>query len=173
MTATSSRVVALLRGGKARATAHATTTGSIRIGSLRAGRYRLRVVATDARGAISVTERAAYIGRIRNLAREFGGATRQFVDPTFRLVQLQPVAIAPEGVRKDDVGPRIHELLVQSRHFLGPVNGPELGRLTRSETSSEEVRARGAIGEENPASGQQVGERCPHVLHRSSARRSA
>jgi glycyl-tRNA synthetase alpha chain len=47
----------------------------------------------DARGAISVTERAAYIGRVRNLAR---GVAQAYHDARERLgfPMLQPVAKA-------------------------------------------------------------------------------
>jgi glycyl-tRNA synthetase alpha chain len=49
----------------------------------------------DARGAISVTERAAYIGRIRNLSRSVAQAyyaSRESLDPPFPLAPREWVA---------------------------------------------------------------------------------
>jgi glycyl-tRNA synthetase alpha chain len=52
----------------------------------------------DARGAISVTERAAYIGRIRNLAR---AVAQSYVDSRARLgFPLAPKAWADETLAK-------------------------------------------------------------------------
>jgi len=52
----------------------------------------------DARGAISVTERAAYIGRIRNLSRQVAKAyyvSRENLDPPFPLAPREWVAQMP------------------------------------------------------------------------------
>lgn len=54
----------------------------------------------DARGAISVTERAAYIGRIRKLARDVAQAyyeSRQRLDPPFPLAPREWVAQMPNN----------------------------------------------------------------------------
>jgi glycyl-tRNA synthetase alpha chain len=54
----------------------------------------------DARGAISVTERAAYIGRIRNLARAVAAA---YLDSRKRLgFPMAPKAWADEVIAKID-----------------------------------------------------------------------
>jgi glycyl-tRNA synthetase alpha chain len=54
----------------------------------------------DARGAISVTERAAYIGRIRNLARSVAAA---YLDSRKRLgFPMAPKAWADEVIAKLD-----------------------------------------------------------------------
>tara|TARA_R110002073_G_scaffold115350_1_gene253065 strand:- start:1174 stop:2097 length:924 start_codon:yes stop_codon:yes gene_type:complete len=53
----------------------------------------------DARGAISVTERAAYIGRIRNLARNVAKAyyaSRENLDPPFPMAPREWVAQMPK-----------------------------------------------------------------------------
>ncbi len=55
----------------------------------------------DARGAISVTERAAYIGRIRKLARDVAQAyyeSRERLDPPFPMAPREWVAQMPNNV---------------------------------------------------------------------------
>jgi glycyl-tRNA synthetase alpha chain len=56
----------------------------------------------DARGAISVTERAAYIGRIRNISRDVARSykeSRRRLDPPF---PMAPRAWADEVVAQMD-----------------------------------------------------------------------
>ncbi|MBY0498709.1 MAG: glycine--tRNA ligase subunit alpha [Nitrosomonas sp.] len=56
----------------------------------------------DARGAISVTERAAYIGRIRNLSRQVARAyydSRANLNPSFPLAPREWVAQMPDRVK--------------------------------------------------------------------------
>ena len=55
----------------------------------------------DARGAISVTERAAYIGRIRNLSRQVAKAyyvSRENLGPPFPMAPREWVAQMPNSV---------------------------------------------------------------------------
>jgi len=56
----------------------------------------------DARGAISVTERAAYIGRIRNLAR---GVSQSYFDSRVRagFPMCRPGALEQLGIKLDDL----------------------------------------------------------------------
>ena len=51
-------------------------------------------------------------------AGDLGGPPVELVDAVLRVVQLQPVARAAEGIGEDDVGAGIDEILVQRRDLL-------------------------------------------------------
>ena len=80
-----------------------------------------------------------------------GGFLAGIEHPIFGLVQLEPLTSTPEGVREDDVGAGVDELLVQRRHPLRAVDVPELGWLARRESHGEVVRAGGTVGEDDLA----------------------
>ena len=95
---------------------------------------------TTGRGAASATSRASSAARLVELEHAVLG-----------VVQLQPVPVAAERVREDDVGARVDERPVQLLHPFGMVDVPELGRLARLEAHLEVVRAGRAVGEQHPA----------------------
>jgi hypothetical protein len=108
--------------------------------------------------------------RVGDLAGEFGGALGQLVGTRLGLVQLEAVRVAPEGVGEDEVGAGVDEALVQALHPLGVIDRPELGRLTRGEALHEVVGARGAVGEQWAAGGQEIRERGTHRVQATPGR---
>ena len=58
-------------------------------------------------------------GLVGHRAGDFGGALVELMNAVLRMVQLQPMARAAEGIGQDDVGAGIDEVLVQRGDLFG------------------------------------------------------
>jgi hypothetical protein len=72
----------------------------------------------------------------------------QFRHPVSRLVKLQTVPGAAEGVGQDDVGSCFHECTLQLRDPIGMIGVPKFGCVTRLQAAFEQVAAGRAVGEQ-------------------------
>ena len=82
-------------------------------------------------------------------ARAFAaGGHIDLAHPVLGLVQLEPVAVAAEGVGQDDVGARLDEAAMQSLHALGMLEVPHFRRVAGDQAHLEQIGAGGAVGEQ-------------------------
>jgi len=85
-------------------------------------------------------------------------------------VQLQAMTITPEGVRQDDVGAGVDELLMETDDALRMIGDPELRRLTRLETNLEVVGACGSVREKGSTEREEVLQARSHEANASPSR---
>ncbi|NCZ92729.1 MAG: betaine--homocysteine S-methyltransferase, partial [Actinobacteria bacterium] len=83
---------------------------------------------------------------------------------------LQAMTITPEGVRQDDVGAGVDELLMETDDALRVIGDPELRRLTRLETNLEIVGAGGTVSEKGPTEREEVLQARSHDANASPSR---
>ena len=101
-------------------------------------------------------------GLVGDGAGDLGGALVQRVDAILRMMQLQPVAGAAEGVGEDDVGAGVDEILVQAGDRLGRGLVQQFRRLAGLQPHGEQIGAGGAIGEQHALFGDQGFDRIGH-----------
>ena len=94
-------------------------------------------------------------GLVGDAARDLGGALVQLVHAILRIVQLQPLARAAEGIGEDDVGAGIDEILVQRRDLFRGRLVPQFRRLAGFQPHVEQVGAGRAVGQQYAFFGKQ------------------
>ncbi|MEY9768968.1 hypothetical protein ABIA14_001245 [Sinorhizobium fredii] len=78
--------------------------------------------------------------------------------PVFRLVKLQPVAGAAEGIGENDIGTGVDEILMQLGDVFRLGFVPEFRRFARLEAHGEERRPGRTVGKQNALLGKEIGE---------------
>ena len=73
------------------------------------------------------------------------------------IVQLEPVAVAAEGVGEDDIGAGLDEAAMQCAHAFGMLDIPHFRRVAGDETHLEIIGAGGPIGEKPRAGVERFG----------------
>ena len=88
-------------------------------------------------------------GLVGDGAGDLGGTLVQLEDTVLRVVQLQAVAGAAEGVGEDNVGACLDEIPVQVRDRLGRGLVQQFRCLAGGQAHGEQVRAGGAVGQQH------------------------
>jgi hypothetical protein len=85
-------------------------------------------------------------------------------DAPFGAVQPEPAAGSAERVGEDDLGPGVHEALMQFHDAFRVLRVPQLRRVAGFEAHAEVVGPGGAVGQHGLAALEKLRQRGPHAL---------